>query len=214
MIPTIIGPPATPKYMGTLIPGKEIGIAPNTTPSTIPRKILPKLGSLRVCTALPINRSTSSRALGAPTTTTRSPYCKRRSSVANSFISPRITRLTLTPYTERNCRSIRCFPLSTLRVTTIVRLATLLSIWFQSILSAFQLAEHSLPKSISIALRSFLLVTTNTRSFLCSSVLAQGTITSFSRHTREMIKRSWALWAKSLIFLPSRAGLTTSYSPI
>ena len=46
---------------------------------------------------LPKKCSALSTASWRPTTVTRSPYCKRRSSLARSLMSPRSTRLTLTP---------------------------------------------------------------------------------------------------------------------
>ena len=96
-IPMIMGPPAIPNRMGESMPGNEIGMLPNIRPKTIPKKILPTLGSLRVFTEFPKNRSAFSTAFGSPTTVSRSPYCRRKSFVANNFTSPRMTRLTFTP---------------------------------------------------------------------------------------------------------------------
>ena len=58
IIPMIIGPPAIPKRTGVAIPGIKIGIVPKAKPKIMPRKILPKLGSLSVLTELPKKSST------------------------------------------------------------------------------------------------------------------------------------------------------------
>ena len=43
-IATISGPPANPSFIGTDMPGNEIGIEPSTIPSNIPINIVNILG--------------------------------------------------------------------------------------------------------------------------------------------------------------------------
>ena len=208
----MIGPPATPRRIGVSIPGMFMGIVPNAKPRTNPRKMLPIFGSLRVLTEFPKNCSTLFTASCLPTTVTRSPYCKRKSSVARSFMSPRVMRLTLTLYVFRNCSCPKTFPLSAVRVTTRVRLSTSASIAFQSILSLFQSVSTFFPNKSSIARSSSRVVTTITLSFTFKTVSAFGTITSLSRQRREIMNLRWVICTTLSIVFPSMAGFMISNS--
>ena len=145
------------------------------------------LGSSSVLTELPKKRSALSRSLCLPTIVRRSPYCKRRSSLASNLTSPRITRLTLIPYATRRCRLPSFFPLRPFRVIIHIRLSTFESIWFQSTSFLFQSFSTFWPKRSSIASSSSFAVTTRSESFSLIIVLARGTITCFPRHILEMI---------------------------
>ena len=188
-MPITMGPPANPMRTGPLMPGSMMGIVPMARPRSMPRKMAPRLGSLSVCTALPKYCSTFSKASCSPTTVTRSPYCRRRSFVPRSLVSPRVTRLTFTPYVLRSCRLPSFLPLSIGRVITTTFDSTVLSMWFQSILSLFQSLSTFLPRSSSIPPTSSSVVTTRTLSPSFSLVVEMGTITCSLRHIRETIKR-------------------------
>ena len=105
-------------------------------------------------------------------------------------------------------------PLRWVLVITMTRLSTVLSMAFQSMLSRFQLRVSRLPKSISKVGSSSGVVMTSRLSFLCSTVLAMGTITWLLRQMREMTKCRWVICATSMMVLPWTAGLTTVNSTI
>ena len=150
---------------------------------------------------------------GVPTTVTRSPYCRCRLSVASSLMSPLITRLTFTPYVWRMCSMPSVLPLSLVRVITITRLSTVLSMAFQSIFSRFQSFSTRSPNRIVMADTSSRLVTTSTLSSICSCVVASGTITLPHRHMRDMMKWRWVICDTWAMVMPDMAGLITTNCP-
>ena len=151
--------------------------------------------------------------VGSPTTVMRSPYCSLKSCVASSLMSPRITRLTFTPYDLRNCRCPSRLPFSSGRVITITRLLTLASMAFQSTCPLFQSLSTCCPKRMTMAPTSSLWQTVNTLSPSSRTVSERGTITCLFRHRREMMNLRFVMREISPIVLPERAGLVTTNCP-
>ena len=185
-IPTIIGPPASPNFTGTLTPGTAKGIAPSANPKTIPTNTATKLGSFKLLTALPRTFSTFWIAAASPTTVSLSPSCKVSSGVASSCTPARYTRLIFIPYVFLSLNEPNFFPFSSGRVTTMRCDTSCLSMAFQSISSLFQSVFSCCPNNTVSASTSFSAVTTSKRSPSLIIFSEVGMLTLPSLHNRDI----------------------------
>ena len=197
------GPPAKPSFTGIDIPVMWKGRLPKMIPTSIPTKMVSRLGLSSRVFWLPSFEAKMLTASSGPTTTSLSPTCRLTFGWANSSIPERKMRVTLTPCRLLGCRLPRVFPFILSRVTSIC-----LDCIGVSCFSQFTVV--SCPMNATMASASSSAHTTYILSPVKSRVSRLGTITCPSCRQREHTK-SRARYSRSCrMDFPLSEGLMSS----